>query len=108
MIKIFSILLTVFIGQISYSQEVIVLGHVYDTDTKEIIAFANFGLFVQDSLVNSSISDIEGLYYLQKDIKVKKGQTLYFIVSINGYEEKKVFLKSKKSIQIINVYLNKS
>lgn len=107
MIKTFLILLTIFIGQISFGQDIRVIGHVYDADTKETIAYANFELFVQDSLVNSSISDTDGLFFFQKDIKIKKGQTLHFIVSINGYEEKKVFFQSKKSIQIIDVYLKK-
>ena len=105
--KIWIVLFIVLINQICVCQEIRIKGHVYDVDTKETIAFASIKLFVQDSLVNSSVSDLEGLYYNVTSIALKKNQSLYFIVSTTGYEEKKIVFRFKKCIQIFDIELKK-
>jgi hypothetical protein len=105
--KTLIVLFIVLINQICVCQEIRIKGHVYDVDTKETIAFASIKLFVQDSLINSSISDLEGLYYNVSSVMLKKNQSLYFIVSTTGYEEKKIVFRYKKCVQIFDVDLKK-
>jgi hypothetical protein len=105
--KTLIVLFIVIINQICVCQEIRIKGHVYDADTKETIAFASIKLFVQDSLINSSTSDLEGLYYNVSSVTLKKNQSLYFIVSTIGYEEKKIVFSYTKCIQIFDVDLKK-